>query len=498
MRRRRTMKRVWPYMKALKTIIINAIPVVFCSMFYCVFMYFQNAEEAVFFEVAKPLCLSLATGLGAYIFFAIFSRSWAKSVVGACVTVLTLTHYRYIENVLSSFLPALRYWQLVPVLAFVLFWLFFLYARKVSKEVVSTINTVIALVFGVLIAFNSVTALPTIIGKVKLRTTMKADNIEETDIADVGAYPNIYHFIMDEFSSAEVMQTYYGYDISWFTNDLESKHFVVGKDNRNETIDTDTILCNLINLDYIVNNGTSRAERVAKKKNSTLEHMLQEYSYDLIGLGYSSATFGIGEEVIVSQAQTVDGRNLEYVIMDNTVLYPFITRDSSEERNLVLNTFAWYDQAENLQGTNRYVLTYLLLPHEPFLFDENGDGIDETHYSDWQDKQYYCGQYIYTCKLLQKAVDSIICNDPGAIIVIQSDHSARAADDYELYLKWIGMHDARRSFNAVYYSGEEFESIDQRSGLNVLRAVLSKLFDTDALPQLEEPDYYNWQGGVFE
>ena len=493
------MKFIRNTLKALGTMLFNAVPVVCCSMYYCLFMYFTNAGEAAFTDIVKPLLLSLALGTGSYVLFTLFTRSWAKSVLGACAVVLAFINYRHIENMVTSILPSVRYWQLLPVLAFVVLWVFVIYARKANKELVSTINLVLSLMFGVLIVINGVTAAPTIIEKINLKAAANVSAVENSaDDASRETHPNIYHFMLDEFSSTEVMQTYYEYDTSWFVNSLENKGFAVGRNNRNETIDSDTLWCNLVNLDYVVNNGTARTVRVANKKNSALEQLLRSHGYEMIGLAHSGQHFGIGGGTSAAQAKTIDGQNLEFMIMKNTAMYPFVVLDTSTERAAVLNTFEWYQNPENLQGTNRYVQAYLLMAHEPFLFDENGGFVDETNYSNWRDKQYYRGYYSFTCKMLEQAVESIIRHDPNAIILIQSDHSARAADDYELYLKWIGLHDARRTFQAVYFGGQEFENIDVRSGVNIMRSVLTRLFDTDAYPQLEEPDYYNWQGGVFE
>lgn len=52
-------------------------------MYYCLFMYFTNAGEAAFTDIVNPLLLSLAIGYGSYVLFTLFTRSWAKSVLGA-------------------------------------------------------------------------------------------------------------------------------------------------------------------------------------------------------------------------------------------------------------------------------------------------------------------------------------------------------------------------------------------------------------------------------
>ena len=88
---------------------------------------------------------------------------------------------------------------------------------------------------GVLIVINGVTAAPTIIEKINLKAAANVSAVENSaDDASRETHPNIYHFMLDEFSSTEVMQTYYEYDTSWFVNSLENKGFAVGRNNRND------------------------------------------------------------------------------------------------------------------------------------------------------------------------------------------------------------------------------------------------------------------------
>ena len=51
-------------------------------------------------------------------------------------------------------------------------------------------------------------------------------------------------------------------------------------------------------------------------------------------------------------------------------------------------------------------------------------------------------------------VESIVENDPNSIIIIQSDHSARASSDDDLFLNIFSLEDMSSVFNAVYCKGE--------------------------------------------
>jgi hypothetical protein len=73
----------------------------------------------------------------------------------------------------------------------------------------------------------------------------------------------------------------------------------------------------------------------------------------------------------------------------------------------------------------KFVYTHFLLPHTPFIFDEDGNLLPPQAAEDWH---YYLGQYKYTTKLAQQLVSRLLANaDPNnpPIIILQSDEGAR-------------------------------------------------------------------------
>jgi hypothetical protein len=128
------------------------------------------------------------------------------------------------------------------------------------------------------------------------------------------------------------------------------------------------------------------------------------------------------------------------------------------------------------QAPNYGVFTafHINLPHCPFSFDEDGNRVKSTHYINWKDQKYYLGQYKYATKLMQKIVDTIIANDPESIIILQSDHSARAMEDAAVH-KTFDYNDITNFFNAVYFHGNELD-IEGLSGINTLAKVLNTEF----------------------
>lgn len=68
-----------------------------------------------------------------------------------------------------------------------------------------------------------------------------------------------------------------------------------------------------------------------------------------------------------------------------------------------------------------------LQAHDPFNHDENGYRIATN------DIMNYPAQHKYTTKVMLQAIDTIILNDPDAVIVVQADHGIHVTPDEALY-----------------------------------------------------------------
>jgi hypothetical protein len=128
-----------------------------------------------------------------------------------------------------------------------------------------------------------------------------------------------------------------------------------------------------------------------------------------------------------------------------------------------------------------FVYVHLMLPHMPFLFDENGHYNLRRDYHNWD---MYLGQYIYTTKLIEEMVESILnssVNKKYPIIIIQSDHGARnklvqnsktLADYPEEYKTWI--------VNAIYAPKCSYQDFSQdMDPINTFPLIFNCYFDAN-------------------
>jgi hypothetical protein len=108
----------------------------------------------------------------------------------------------------------------------------------------------------------------------------------------------------------------------------------------------------------------------------------------------------------------------------------------------------------------KFVYTHILLPHEPFIFDESGNLLPPQASDDWD---YYLGQHKYATTLAEQLMTRLLAvADPTnpPVIILQSDHGARniatiTADGTVLnkQLENYPAEDAKDILNALYLPG---------------------------------------------
>ena len=140
---------------------------------------------------------------------------------------------------------------------------------------------------------------------------------------------------------------------------------------------------------------------------------------------------------------------------------------------------------QKAQDDATFTFCYIQAPHYPFVFDENGKTInDDSKAYEWTDKNLYLNQLKYVNNQLEEALDNIIENDPGAVIVVQSDHGARypmfkmskyKKGDYNAEFETEKM---QNPLNCVYMGGKQLE-IEGLSSINTWRKILNNLYGTD-------------------
>ena len=454
-------------------IVLSFLGTMAAAAFSPLFMFFQNAGEAHFSDVAPTMLMFMATGIVLYAIALLITRNPSKTGIISVVFLLVFLNYAHIESAIQLLLPSLRYWHILPVTIFLLLHIGWFIQKKLSVEFSEIIANVISAVLVVMIFLNGFLAIPSM--ATRIRAEKEAKHLAKETVASDKTMPNFYFILFDEFSTIPFMQKHFNYDNSKLVTKLENMGFAVSNTGHNDHYSTSTVTTNMFNLDYVVNFEDTEEDKFARRSGNIVFPMLKNAGYSIQCV--SGGPFYGLENVTntgTENATTMGGDTAHTLLMDMTVFYPIANPYYPERPRMILDSIDYMKKPDNFDASNKFVLFHVECPHPPFYFDADGNLLGHVT-SDRNDKNNYLNQYIFSSNEMLKISDSITKNDPDAIIWLLSDHGEREND--------IPPEDMCNFFNAVYYQGKKLD-IEGLSGVNTFRLILNELLGTnyEALP----------------
>ncbi len=454
---------------------------VLITIFPIVFLFANNSKEADIKDaIYLILGFSFAT-IMATVFLLFILHFSIKATLIAEIFSFFLLNYALLEKIIKKIFPQLYYWHVFPLLLFVLFVLFINIYRHLPESTTESMIIIINIACVSLLTFNIIISLPNIIkGGSDNRNTAEKITIEKPQ----SNLPDIYYFVLDEYSNFNFIKKYYNYDNSVFESFLREKHFTISSDSYNDSDQTLTVLTNILNLDYISTNATSQKEKYDMRQSAVLYQILKKAGYELIGVGKTDYTFALTSLTQGSKTTgigNVRGETFSQIVLKNSFLYPLITIDHTKRAQEVLKAFDYFEDETNLKQhlVPTCTITYIESP-QPFLFDPDGRNVSPGDYYNWSDKKFYLNQYKYISEKMIRVIDNIISANPNCIIFVSSDHSARFRDEFEAQ-------DKKSPFHALYYCGNLMPSISGKSGVNTWRIILNELLNLKLDENVEVP-----------
>lgn len=458
----------------------------------CFYLYFKNVELVLFKDAITTSLFFILNGL---LFFGIaylFLKDTAKASLTASLAILFVLTFDLIEKAFHKTLPFFYYWHIIIILITLVLVFGMLLKRHLSTEVVTKINTVILIMFGGLILYNGAIAAPTIIENatrekiIKVDTTLQESGKEQT--------ANVYLFIFDEYSGLDGLLRYTNFDNSAFYDTLASLGFNVSPHSRNETTSTNLEIPNLLNLNRILtkNNLTNNAKSEALAHPAMIKLFKEKgYKINLISDQGFLPTDMQGIDYAYSPQNTLTkAETFQTMVIKKTAYYPLLQVVESDRLNEINDLFVQAEELIAKSNSKQFTIGYFMVPHLPWVVDENGNPISDTERSNWKDTSIYLGQLKYTSKKIIALSKKIIRQDSNSVIILLSDHGFRYASHM---LKWYGEEienmDEENYYqtnilNAVYFKGKHID-IDGLSGVNTMITTINKLFEM-SLPFVEK------------
>ena len=520
----------------LKYDLIPLLSLAAVCAFPCIFLYARNAAEVPASSMGPFLLVFSVNGLIFLGLTAIFFRNVSRAAFWSDMAMLVVINFCLLALQLKKLAPWLRDRYLLVLFVVLLAALFVLLLWK--KPDLRNGCLLVLIAFGAMIFMNLVQAVPAILQSHEVREEFA--QMEQGGPRGPGApspggpgapapgpggpgpeqppqaqpdmtqvtfgedRPNVYYFLFDEYGGYDNLQNYYDYDNSPFLTELEDRGFSVSLHSRNtEAVATDTIVPNLLNLDYVVKVEESGHKKAMYRNNCMLYRIFAANGYQVNLINHVDY-LGIAGCRVLTSHQT--RRTISEYLMRNSIYNKFPALRQQLDEFFVMDYGANYraslDNAleaglscwQETGGRPTLTVGYIQCPHSPTMVGPHGEELPFATGWNWRDHSLYLGQVEFMNSYILELVDTIRKNDPNAMIILQSDHGNRYAihmvqlgewADYDPYEENPYM---QNILNCVYYQGQSFP-IEGETGINTLRLVLRQALGADLPPITPVEDY---------
>lgn len=303
-----------------------------------------------------------------------------------------------------------------------------------------------AIVFvAVLINAVQLDRIRTVIGDLAAEFPLRALDAPASTTAGL---PNMYFILLDGYPRVDKLRSVFGIDGSWFTDGLAARGFAVAARSRSNHTSTRVALTQLLNYELTVP-GLAGARPDLWRERINSGRVLE----DVHRLGYEVIAISPGfEHVTLRRADrfidTGEPNEFEWAVLQTTSLgavlerlQPSIAADAYRSR--MIDAFRVTARlAMEAVDRPRLVLAHIAGPHSPLVFDRDGRPTDvrglRLRFDDAQERaalgwaefsRRLGGQVQFVGDQTLKLVDTIVASDPGAVVVVFSDHGSGATDD---------------------------------------------------------------------
>lgn len=481
----------------------------FFAAFPAVFLYSENIELVRFDDVYGLLLLILGIALTLVIILKFVFKSWVKSgIITSIIMLLALSFGAYYDYCYSWEIPFypknIRWdhnfykWSSLAIITLVS-WRLFKTKSKLLK-----LNSLLNFVSAMLILFSAFTIINF---KRKEASTAEAKYEEiqaDTTQGIKKLRPTIYYLVMDAYTSNGVLKEYFDFDNSAFTDYLKSKGFYVADkaiSNYGQTVLSIPSALNMQYLDSVIDvlgeDHESRWPMAKVLNNNRVLQILRNQKYKSISFDASMfEVVYLKDADVFHQTPGTSFSLYESELVNMSVIRAFnrrkrISSTSPEEfhRKKILEAFRVMETIPT-KPEPYYVHGHVLAPHQPFLFDKDGNSVDPGYdYTIWRPfkkdtdnsfyKEGYINQLQFVNKKLMHLVDKILAesiNPP--IIIIQGDHGSCSELRNHQGFEDNDFKERFSILNAYYFPDQDYSMLyDSISPINSFKVVMNKYFD---------------------
>jgi hypothetical protein len=341
-----------------------------------------------------------------------------------------------------------------------------------------------------------------------------AAQIEARSIA-ADDLPDVYYIVLDAYARADTLRQTFDLDNSEFAGQLRALGFYVADCSQSNYAQTELSLAAALNLDYLdrlldppPQQPEDRSRLWPLMRQSLVRTSLERAGYQTVAFetGYYWSEWEDADLYLAPAGRGMTA--FEATLLRSTAAWAAIDvlpilpagllrdldRSTAAHRARVQYVLDELARMPDRPGP-KFVFVHLVSPHRPFVFDAQGDPVEDDYtwtHSDIGLENYIQGyreQVLYLNSRLIPILEGLIAgSDPPPMILLQSDHGPEEGSAA----------DRMRNFSA-YYLGAPSESAlyPTITPVNGFRAALNAGFGLE-LPWLEDVSYFSTYDRPFE
>jgi len=331
--------------------------------------------------------------------------------------------------------------------------------------------------------------------------------------------PNVFFLIFDRYAANRTLRDQYQFDNQKFENFLSEKGFFVATDSYANYLKTAQSLAATFDMRYLyrlteeVGSGSKDLKRtfpmltgrhrvlgIFEKMGYRYVHMGSWWQptmhHDRANENYNiTSLFTSSEAITAYSKQTIQpliSRMLQRLLNIDTP-----DRVSEQCRRVPFQFDALTNLAEDPRPT--FVFAHFLVPHKPYVFDENGRCMSKAEARQRTTSENYIGQMKYVNQKIRELVGVLLAQKNKPIIIIQADEGpfperyyGNRANRYSFDWRQASTKELQKKYrilNAMYLPGIANEKLyTSISPVNTFRLVFKEFMNAD-LPLLEDRSY---------
>jgi len=408
------------------------------AIFPALSVFFHNVNKILLVEIVAPILISLGFAIVLLLLSNWLVRNTQRAGIiasGFLIAFFSFGHFLLIlaSSKIGSFVIGKDGFILLTIwTALLAFYCYsFSKTRMPLHNVTKTLNNV-AIFVVVFLLIN--------IGIYKLRSRSNLQEIKRAQSADLRpanlrrpeTLPDIYYIILDRYADAETLKEIYHFDNREFLDYLSAKGFYVATESKSNYLNTAHSLASSLNMEYI----HYLSDEVGEESDdwSPLYRMLQDHKVwqFLKANGYKFLHFGsywgpTGTNQYADQTFTFDLLpQFFYTLYETTMFYPIGLKLGIFDFRLVqwkreLHHFDKLAEVPNIKEPT-FAFAHMLIPHDPYVFDRNGEFLTREEVSKRSREENYVNQVMFANKKLRQLIERLLSSSSvSPIIILQSD-----------------------------------------------------------------------------